>query len=257
MVTDALIIIPTHNHPTTISYALESAQHQSISDLEIVVIGDGVGDDTRDIVYDIIKTDSRIRFIDKPKCASRNELTRHQVVVESQSKIITYLGDDDLFLTNHVEIMQRILIENDFTHSCPVYITKEEEIIVHGTNLKVKKWIDFHLIPNQNTISLTGAAHTLQLYKRLPYGWRIAPPGNYSDLYMWQQIFKVPGIKMATSKLSTTIKLGSNFRTSLNQEMRRMEIAEWSNKIKSTGFNAYWQHKIYNQNSEKKIDTSV
>jgi len=244
MVNSTMVVIPTHNHASTIKYSIQSVQNQTFSDLDIVIIGDGVGDDTRDVVNDFVKTDSRIRFIDEPKGESRNELVRHKIVSESKSEIITYLGDDDLFFPNHVEVIRELLVENDFVHPLPVQITNEKGLLVYKTNLKETKWVKEHLKPKQNTISLTGAAHALNLYKRLPYGWRIAPPNVWSDHYMWQQIFKLPDVKLETSKLSTTVKLPSSIRKGVTPESRESEIKNWYSRINSDGFYDLWQKKV-------------
>ncbi len=244
MVNSTMVIIPTHNHASTIRYSIQSVQNQTFSDLDIVIIGDGVGDDTREIVNYFVKTDSRIRFIDEPKGESRNELVRHKIVSESKSETITYLGDDDLFFPNHIEVIRELLIENEFVHPLPVQITNEKGLLVYKTNLKESKWVEQHLHTGQNTISLTGAAHTLNLYKRLPYGWRITPPNNWSDHYMWMQIFQLPEVKLETSKLSTTIKLPSSIRKGVTPEDRESEIKNWYNRIHSDSFYKLWQDKV-------------
>ena len=40
------VIIPTHNHPGPLAFSIASVLQQSFEDLSLVVIGDGVGDDT-------------------------------------------------------------------------------------------------------------------------------------------------------------------------------------------------------------------
>ncbi len=47
----ASVLIPTHDHGPLLQRALASAQRQSVEDIEILVVGDGVPDVTRDIVH--------------------------------------------------------------------------------------------------------------------------------------------------------------------------------------------------------------
>lgn len=243
MVTSVMVIIPTHNHPTTLKYSVESAQNQTVDDLDIVIIGDGVTDDTRDVISDIIKTDNRVRFEDEPKRLSRNEVARHRIISESKSDIVTYLGDDDLLLSKHVEIMKNMLVDSDFTHPLPVLVYPDKSIDALRINLKEKKWVDYHLKPKQNKISLTGAAHTMDLYRKLKFGWRAAPKNIWSDLYMWRQIFLTPNIRLSSSDLSTMIKLPSSARIE-NDLNRKFEIETWSIIIKNPDFFDLWQKKV-------------
>jgi glycosyltransferase involved in cell wall biosynthesis len=244
MVKSIMVVIPTHNHPTTLKYSIESAQNQTINDLDIVIIGDGVNDDTRDVISDILKTDDRIRFEDEPKRLSRNEVARHRVVSESKSDIVTYLGDDDLLFPNHVEVMKNLLINCDFTHPLPVIVRKKNLLKIDRINLNDKVWVDWHLKPNQNKISLTGVAHTMNLYRRLEFGWRPAPKNVWSDHYMWQQIFDTPDVKLLSSDLSTTIKLPTSHRQDKNMVERESEIKLWSIMIKRPDFFDLWQTKV-------------
>jgi glycosyltransferase involved in cell wall biosynthesis len=239
-----MVVIPTHNHPTTLKYSVESAQNQTVDDLDIVIIGDGVTDDTRDVISDIIKTDSRVRFEDEPKRLSRNEVARHRIVSESKSNMVTYLGDDDLLLSKHVEVMRDMLVDSDFTHPLPVIVYPQNILTVSKINLKEKKWVDYHLKPKKNEISLTGAAHTIDLYRKLKFGWRVAPKNIWSDLYMWRQIFLTPNVKLSSSDLSTTIKLPSSSRKENDMSNRESEIERWSRMIKKPDFFELWQKKV-------------
>jgi len=244
MSNSVMVVIPTHNHPTTLKYSVESVQNQTVDDLDIVIIGDGVMDDTRDVISDIIKTDGRVRFEDEPKRLSRNEVARHRIISESKSDIVTYLGDDDLLLSKHVEVMRDMLVDSDFTHPLPVLIFPDNVVRVSRVNLKDKTWVYHHLKPKHNEISLTGVAHTMSLYKKLKFGWRVAPENVWSDHYMWQQIFGTKGVKLLSSNLSTTIKLPTSLRKDTNPLERESEINIWSTMIKKPDFFELWQKKV-------------
>ncbi len=43
------------------------------------------------------------------------------------------------------------------------------------------------------SIGLTGAAHTLAGYRRLPHGWRTTPADEHTDHHMWLQWLGIPG----------------------------------------------------------------
>ena len=51
------VIVPTHDHAATLPFSIGSITAQTVADLDIVIIGDGVGDDTRDAVADLRRDD--------------------------------------------------------------------------------------------------------------------------------------------------------------------------------------------------------
>ena len=107
-----------------------------------------------------------------PKAPGRNEPARHAVVSASPSPLVTYIGDDDLFLPHHLESMQGLLVDHDFAHPAPVFVQASGELLAMPTDLADPRCVEWHLHPGHNAVSLTGAAHTRDLYRRLPFGWR-------------------------------------------------------------------------------------
>jgi hypothetical protein len=230
------VIIPTHDHPETLDLALQSVLHQTVDSLELVVIGDGVTDDTRDVVAGL--QDRRIRFVDEPKSSSRAEATRHRILDQATSQYVYYLGDDDLMLSDHVSSLMEELQRVDFTHPLPLYIDLEGSLAVHPTDLSNPECLRWHLHPDHNAVSLSGVAHRLDAYRRLPVGWREPPAGWHSDHYMWDQWFHTPGLTFATAPRLTLLKFEGSVRVGWTPERRRDELVEWSRRTKDPDFPA-------------------
>lgn len=57
------IVIPSYNRCTVIHRALDSIQRQSYLDWECIVVDDGSTDDTKSIVTEYVKEDSRYRYL--------------------------------------------------------------------------------------------------------------------------------------------------------------------------------------------------
>jgi len=222
-----LVVVPTHDHASTIDLAVESVLRQSVGDIEVVIIGDGVGDDTRDVVGEIVAADDRVRFLDEPKSASRAETVRHRVISESQAEVVCYHGDDDLMLADHVQSTWERLREVDFTHPLPAYVHAGRRFQPHPIDIAESYGRDWHLEPGQNAISLSGAAHRIDAYRRLPAGWREPPPGVWSDHFMWQQWFSTPGFSYATGDRLTVLKFEASVRAHMTPEERRAELLDW------------------------------
>ena len=230
----ATVIIPTHDHSSTLDLAIASVLNQSSVSLELVVIGDGVGDDTRDVIAAI--GDSRLHFIDAPKSRSRGELIRHRVLTDASGDFVCYLGDDDIMLPDHIQKMSEALQFVDFVHPLPIYILPDEIFATHPTDLSQVECRNWHLDPGRNAVSLTGAAHRLDAYRRLPVGWREPPAGRWSDHYMWEQWFRTPGFLYATNPQLTVLKFDSSVRAGWSSADRRSEVLEWIERAKEKSF---------------------
>jgi len=246
--TDASVtlIIPTHNHPSTVAWALASAQHQTLEDLHIVVIGDGVGDDTRDALNPLLLEDDRISFLDLPKGQSHGEAYRDDVIRSVESPVVAYLGDDDLLFADHLQTMTQLLDGNDFAHPLPVFVNLDGSLEVVPTDLADQDCVNWHLndLVFRNAVSLTGVVHTRDSYLRLQRGWHPAPAGQPTDLYMWREYFALPGFRGATSRASTTMKFGDHLRVGVSAEEREAEIAEAWQAMRSPGAAELWASRV-------------
>lgn len=233
-----LVIIPTHKHFSTLPFSIKSVLNQSLSDFNLTVIGDGVCEEIREVIREV--KDSRINFIDSPKTKVVGETLRHKVINSSNCEYITYLGDDDLFLSNHLEVMSEELKYFDFVNPLPVLIRKNIQIF--DKNISLEKDVLWHLDKQcHNSISLTGASHTFNIYKKLPFGWRETLKGRWTDHYMWEQFFNLKDIKLNTSKYSTTLKLIIN---KLSNKDIEVEIKKWYNKTLKIEFFDEWQKQL-------------
>ena len=99
------ILIPTHDHPMLLPFAVATALEQTVAASRIVVIGDGVGDDTRDVMAELCRGDANLLLVDLPKAGRTGERHRHRVLVDSEADVVTYHSDDDLLFPDHVERM--------------------------------------------------------------------------------------------------------------------------------------------------------
>ena len=95
---------PTQNHGPTLRASIASALRQT-SPVEIFVIGDGVPDETRQILHEITNFDMRVLFFDHPKGPCHGEIYRHRALLQERGRIVCYLADDDLYLPHHAEEM--------------------------------------------------------------------------------------------------------------------------------------------------------
>ena len=242
----ALIIIPTFDHASTLGWAIASAQAQSHADCRIVVIGDGVNDDTRDVMVPLLRADARLAFVDKPKSIRHGEEYRHEVILASSEPVIGYLGDDDLLFPQHLEMMIEVLQGNDFVNPLPVLINPDASLTRFDTDLALPESIAWHRGRSfhRNSVSLTGVVHTRESYERLPFGWRTAPKGRWSDHFMWEQYFSLAGFRGATAARPTTAKFASSQRQERSAEGREKEIHDFWLAMQQPGFEQTWEQRV-------------
>ncbi len=240
---DATILIPTHGHAALVPYAIRSALEQEGVSFEVMVVGDGVEDDTR-AALEPFASEQQVRFFDFPKRQRHGERSRHEALQEAQGKIVCYLSDDDLLLPDHVAEMARLLEGADLAHSAPVEVLPGGALRYRPFDLARPAFQAMLLRGGWNAVSLSGAAHTMDAYRRLPHGWRPAPPGVWSDLYMWQQFVRLEGFRGLTAVRLTHLHLADQDRASLTEAERVAELEQWWLRSREPGFAAALEREL-------------
>ena len=243
---DTLLIIPTHNHPETLRVSVASAQNQSEQKLGIVVIGDGVTDDTRDAMSPILKSDERVSFVDRPKTIRHGEEYRDAVIRASTATAIGYLCDDDLLFPDHIETLSELLTGVDFVNNLPIFIKPDGSLHHTVCNLANPESVKWHLDPDvkRNAVSLTGVLHTRSSYLALPHGWRPAPKGRWTDHFMWEQFFSMPSFTARTSTRATTAKFNNIGREEMTGAERARELSDFAAQMGSPEFSQAWDAQV-------------
>ena len=232
--TNATILIPTYRHAALLPFAVRSALAQEGAEIELLVVGDGVEDDTRHALEPFI-ADPRVRFFDCPKGERHGERLRHEVLRDSTAPIVCYLCDDDLLLPGHVRQMGELLEHADLVTDLPANVWPDGNIRYYAFDLGRPEFVQL-LAEGRAGGGLTGVAHTREVYDRLPFGWRPAPPGKPTDIHMWQQFLTVPGLRGATSDRLTSLAFPSPLRTHMTVDERVAELERWERRIRDEQF---------------------
>lgn len=227
----ATVVIPTFDHGPTLLRAVPTALHQTVREIEVFVVGDGVPELTREIVADLASSDDRIRFFDHPKGSGNGEVHRHAALREASGRIVAYLADDDLWLPDHLEELEGLLRGADFAHSYPIRVEPDGSIGDWNVDLTLP-WYREAMLSGTNFVPLSCGGHSLDLYRRLPHGWRTRPEGIPSDLYMWQQILSAPSVRAVSGTRPTVVHLPSSLRPGWSAERRLQELDAWVDRIR-------------------------
>ncbi|MGH8030653.1 MAG: glycosyltransferase family 2 protein [Arenimonas sp.] len=226
----ALILCPTHDHVDALYASIASVLAQTERDFELVVIGDGAPERTQRIVAALAATDARMSAVWHPKSERFGEVYRDPVIRASTAEFVCHLSDDDLWLPTHLATMLALLEHADWANQAPLRLTLDGRAewwpVNHGTpalRASVQRRVPL-------SAGLNYVAYRRDAYLRLPEGWTCAPwEAGTSDVYMWAKFFALPGLRVASSAVSTALKFPSHVgeRDTHTPEQRLAEIAPW------------------------------
>jgi hypothetical protein len=166
------------------------------------------------------------------------------VLAQARGRIVCYLSDDDLWLPEHVEAMDEVLCNADFAHGLPVFVSPDGELETPAIDLRETYWRD-RLLRVENRVPLSCGAHTLEAYRRLPFGWRPAPPDVPTDLYFWRQLLQHPQLRSVSSPQPTVLNFPSPQRSDATATQRRVELEAWSHRVGDDVGRARWREAVH------------
>ena len=229
----ATVLIPTHDHGPTLRHSVATALTQTVKDIEIFIVGDGMPEAARDVARSVARLDPRIRLFESPKAPRHGETLRHEALHAAAGQVVCYLSDDDLWMPDHVETMLALLEHCDFANALPLYVDRRQEL-GSWTVVLESDYFRRLILSGTNRIPLSCAAHTLLMYRRLPHGWRTTPAGTPTDLYMWQQFLAEPDCRARSAARPTVLVFPAPTRKAMTAVERADELAEWSGRIAGT-----------------------
>ena len=223
------VVIPTHDHALLLPLSVASALEQTVGGVRVVVIGDGVGDDTRDVMASLVREHADLVFVDQPKTGRTGERLRAEVLAATDAEHVTYLGDDDLMFPDHVERMLALLARADVAMPPSTHLGPDGVVHTSPWSLEDEPGRSMALA-GASLFSLTGIAHTMAAYRRLPVGWRDTPAGFYTDQYMLLQFMAEAWCRFAVDDVPTAVHLADSLRREMTPQQRYDELRavdEW------------------------------
>lgn len=207
--TATTVILPTSaGRGACLDVAIPSTLRQSVTDFEVIVVGDGVDDSTRATIERWCSTDERVRFVDRPKHRRRGEPYRHEILSErSHGGIVAYLLDRDVWFSDHLAELQRLLADADFAATLPTHDVGDRLVPMLDRPMLTELAAAWRWGGADHVAPMSTVGHRLDAYHRLPHGWRETPPGTATDSYMWRQFLDQHWIRVADSGLPTVAYL--------------------------------------------------
>ena len=212
------VVMPAYNMERYIGAAIHSVQEQTYSNWELLVIDDGSGDSTCDIVERLAKEDRRIRLIRNKKNIGVAQ-TRNRGFELASGKYVALLDSDDLW---RKEKLARQISLAEETGADVIYCSYA---IIGETGRKicddfiVPQITDFEKCLSKIVISCSTALLSREVYKN----YRFNPDYYHEDLVFWLQVLQdglvVSGVTdvLADYRVHEGTRASNKLRTAVNR----------------------------------------
>lgn len=120
------ILTPTYNTEKFIRSTIESAQNQTYTNWEMILVDDASTDNTITIIEEFVKKDSRIKLFKLPQNRG-NGFARNAALEKATGKYIAYLDADDLWFPEKLEKQIQFLKANNLHFTFSFYDSINEE----------------------------------------------------------------------------------------------------------------------------------
>lgn len=240
-----MIVPTTRGRGRLLEWSVGSALSQSLDDVEIFIVGDGLGEDDVACVKALMAADERISLYEFPKGERRGEANRHDLLLnEANGDIVAYLTDRDLWRPNHLMELRSLLDTADFAHTLRVGVGPDENIEVIWRSDLSSPAVQARHRELSILVPLSFVGHTMNAYRRLPHGWRTTPEGQPTDHYMWQQFLDQPWCRVAGGAVPTVLYFKRGDHPGLSADERRALLEDWTRRSAEPGFDAAWTRQI-------------
>lgn len=101
------IVTATYNRSHILRYAIESVRRNTVTDWELLVIGDACTDDSADVVASY--KDPRIQFINLENNVGEQSGPNNEGLKRAKGKYVAFLNHDDIWLEDHLDLGIRTL----------------------------------------------------------------------------------------------------------------------------------------------------
>lgn len=179
------IIMPAYNAEQYIAASIDSVLLQIYQDYELIIIDDASTDNTKNIVREYMRKDSRIKLLENHVNLGVAE-TRNRGVFIAKKPYISFLDSDDLW-----DSQKLMLFQEQFEKGANVlfsYYTRFKDLPENGKLVKAPLTVTYHKLLMGNCIgNLTGA------YNSKVIGKIFQKNIKHEDYVMWLEILENAG----------------------------------------------------------------
>ena len=104
------IVIATYNRSNVLKHAIASVRRQTLTDWELLVVGDGCTDDTAAVVASF--GDARIGFENLPRNHGEQSVPNNVGAAQSKGEYLAFLNHDDLWFSDHLDTLVDAIVRD-------------------------------------------------------------------------------------------------------------------------------------------------
>jgi glycosyltransferase involved in cell wall biosynthesis len=94
------IVIATYNRARVLAHAIESVRRSTLTDWELLVVGDHCTDETGDVVASF--ADARIAYVNLPRNVGEQSGPHNEGISRARGRYLAFLNHDDLYFPDHL-----------------------------------------------------------------------------------------------------------------------------------------------------------
>ena len=132
------IVVPVYNVENYLRMCLDSIEHQTYSNIEVLLINDGSPDSSGEICQEYVARDSRFRYFEKENGGQSD--ARNYGIEKSNGKYLTFVDSDDWLSLTYVEDLYQAAIRNDADTVISHYTIYNES----DRNYYIHIWDDYY-----------------------------------------------------------------------------------------------------------------
>jgi glycosyltransferase involved in cell wall biosynthesis len=217
------VLLPTHNRPEVLRFAIQSVLAQTLEDFELLIAGDGCTDSTAELVASF--RDPRIRWLDLPKTRNFGYATRNVALRQASGELIAYMAHDDLWLPDHLELLSSAIEKHasELAYSQLLQVSPDGVIIPRIANLNDERTMA-RLMTLEEGLGITCVIHRRSCLEK--YGWWDESLPRGGDAELWRRIITGGNRRRFTY---LPIPTALNFISIARKQ-------SWKNKLKSKAY---------------------
>ena len=211
------VIIPVYNAEKYLNKTLESILKQSLKDIEVICVDDGSTDNSKDIVEQYVKKDSRIHLLQNYKPLGIPAIPRNIGIQQAKGRFIAFLDSDDIWFPTKLEQQVRLFNHKKTAIVFSNYEKMNEEGLRAGRIIKAPDTASYECLLKGNVIgNLTG------IYDVAKVGKVLFRPIHHEDYALWLSILKKGFIARNTNTVTALYRVRKASVSS-----RKLAVLSW------------------------------
>ena len=155
------IIVPIYNVEKYLRMCLDSIEHQTYSNIEVLLINDGSPDASGEICQEYVARDSRFHYFEKENGGLSD--ARNYGIERSNGKYLTFIDSDDWVEPTYIDDMYQAALKND----SEIVVSNYTQFDVKENHYLVHVWDDYY----EETYERKELINRLPLLERRDYAF--------------------------------------------------------------------------------------